>query len=213
VDSSELKLWVGWEVRGKQSDSSATAEAFVGSASDDPEAPTRYELIAVAARGFRPPRFLTSAPVADGAGLAGEGTDGGPGFEGLRSVWSLLYRSMAETGPQGEAPYAIYLLGVDPPVGASEEELASFNDFYTHVHLPEVAERRHALRAERFELVDAIRPPYQGPPRFLAVYEVDEEGASHRRHAGPPYRRGPDVWQRHTTPWRLWYRRLGRVER
>ena len=30
-----------------------------------------------------------------------------------------------------------------------------------------------------------------------------------RRHVGPPYAPGPDVWQRHSTPWRLWYRRLG----
>ena len=48
--------------------------------------------------------------------------------------------------PSGDLPHAIYLLGVNPPVDATEEDLDVFNDFYTNVHLPEVAERRHALR-------------------------------------------------------------------
>jgi hypothetical protein len=115
---------------------------------------------------------------------------------------------VAEIGPAVVAPYAIYLLGVNPPAGATDQDLDVFNDFYTNVHLPEVAERRHALRAVRYELLREVRPPYQGAPRFLAVYEVDEEAASNRRHVGPPYSAGPEVWQGHTTPWRLWYRRL-----
>jgi len=123
-------------------------------------------------------------------------------------TWSLLYRHVAETGPAQVVPYAIYLLGVNPPPDATDADLEVFNDFYTNVHMPEVAERRHALRAVRYELVREVRPPYQGAPRFLAVYEVDETGASNRRHSGPPYTSGPDVWQRHKTPWRLWYRRL-----
>ncbi len=72
----------------------------------------------------------------------------------------------------------------------------------------EVAARRNALRAVRFELAEVIKAPYPSAPRFLAVYEVDEDGAANRRHAGPPYSKGPAVWQGHTTPWRLWYRRL-----
>jgi hypothetical protein len=56
-------------------------------------------------------------------------------------TWSLLYRRVAETGPAVVAPYAIYLLGVNPPGDATEEDLAIFNDFYTNVHMPEVAER------------------------------------------------------------------------
>jgi hypothetical protein len=124
-------------------------------------------------------------------------------------TWSLLYCRVAETGPALDAPYAIYLLGVDPPADATEADLDIFNDFYTNVHMPEVAHRRAARRAIRYELLREIRPPYQGAPRFLAVYEVDEAGASNRRHTGPPYSSGPEVWQRHRTPWRLWYRRLG----
>jgi len=120
-----------------------------------------------------------------------------------------VYRRIAETGPATVAPFAIYLLGVDPPEGVTDEELEEFNRFYTEVHLREVAERRHALRAVRYELARVVRPPYKPAPRFLAVYEVDEASAANRRHAGPPYATGPDVWQRHTTPWRLWYTRLG----
>jgi hypothetical protein len=114
-----------------------------------------------------------------------------------------------ETSASVERPYAIYVLGVNPPSDVTPEDLEEFNDFYSNVHLVEVAERRHALRAVRYELIKEVRAPYQGAPQFLAVYELNEASASNRRHVGPPYSAGPDVWQRHTTPWRLWYRQLG----
>ena len=200
--SDVVTAWSGWDVRGGAK--AETADASARSFPRQSETEEAYELLAVAARGFRPPRFLSAADL--------PGTDrddhGGEGREGLRMTWSLLYRRVAETGPAVVAPYAIYLLGVNSPGDATEEDLAIFNDFYTNVHMPEVAERRHALRAVRYELLHEIRPPYQGAPRFLAVYEVDEAGASNRRHIGPPYTSGPEVWQRHRTPWRLWYRRL-----
>jgi hypothetical protein len=169
-----------------------------------------YELLAVAARGFRPPQFLRSRDVAtaEAAGLA-DGIPAGlaPDDGDFRLTWSVLYRRIADTQPGVvDTPYAIYLLGVNPPAEATSDELAVFNDFYTSVHLPEVAERRNALRAQRYELVSEPRPPYQGAPRFLASYEVDEASASKRSHQGPPYAKGPEIWQRHKTPWRLWYR-------
>jgi hypothetical protein len=194
-----VTAWSGWDVRGGAK--AAAAEDSARSFLRTSEAEEDYELLAVAARGFRPPRFLSAADV-PGA------DDDGESREGFRMTWSLLYRRLAETGPALVAPYAIYLLGVNPPADATAADLAIFNDFYTNVHMPEVAERRQALRAVRYELVHEIRPPYQGAPRFLAVYEVDEAGASNRRHIGPPYTSGPEVWQRHRTPWRLWYRRL-----
>jgi hypothetical protein len=120
----------------------------------------------------------------------------------------MVYRQVAETSSPGVAPYAIYLLGVNPPDEASDSDLEAFNDFYTNVHLVEVATQRHAMRAVRYELSQVIAAPPKGAPRFLAVYEVDEAGASQRRHVGPPYSKGPEVWQGHTTPWRLWFRRL-----
>ncbi len=197
--------WTGWDVRGGASADPRSAEAFAQSRPDSPTE-ARYELLAVAARGFRPPRFLTSVLLPDDGDEDRYGA--GADHEGLRQTWSLSYRRVHETAPATVTPYAIYLLGVDPPPRLTPGELDAFNDFYTDVHLPEVAERRHALRAARYELVEALRPPYTGAPRFLAVYEVDEESASVRRHVGPPYTKGPDVWQRHKTPWRLWYRRL-----
>jgi hypothetical protein len=197
-----LTRWTGWDPRSGAAADPAGVAQFARSAQDDPEAGDRFELLAVAARGFRPPKYLSRSPV---TGEAGTEED----HPGLRVTWSLRYRQVAETAPAEVAPFAIYLLGVNPPVDATDDDLEVFNDFYTHVHLPEVAERRNALRAVRYELEEEIRPPYQGSPRFLAVYEVDEESASNRRHQGPKYSSGPEVWQRHKTPWRLWYTRLG----
>jgi len=199
-------FWMGWDLRTGSHAQPDAAESFAQSAPPYPSAEVRYELIAVAARGFRPPHFVTSSDVE-----TKEQSEASKSVEhpGLRQTWSTLYRRIAETSPSLERPFAIYLLGVNPPAEASTQDLEIFNDFYTNVHLVEVAERRHALRATRYELVDEVRPPYQGAPRFLAVYELDEKSASNRRHVGPPYSAGPDVWRRHTTPWRLWYRRLG----
>jgi hypothetical protein len=201
-----LTSWTGWDVRGGAAQGPDAAEAFSDSTPLGSDKDERYELIAVAARGFRPPRLLRVVP------WAGDG-EAEPEFGGLRQTWSVQYRHMAETAPAAGTPYAIYLLGVNPPEDATDEDLVLFNDFYTNVHLPEVADRRHALRAVRYELSREVRPPHLGAPRYLAVYEVDEESASKRRHVGPAYSTGPEVWQRHKTPWRLWYRRLGARER
>lgn len=212
MDPSDLTSFTGWDVRGGSAAEHGAAEAFERSALRDPDTESRYELLAVASRGFRPPRFLTTVDVSGEpsagrpAGVEGGGDDG---HDGVRKTWSLVYRRVAETQPRTVVPYAIYLLGVNPPAEVTDEELEVFNDFYTDVHLPEVAERRHALRAERYELVREVRAPYKGAPRFVAIYEVDEEAASKRRHTGPPYATGPEVWKGHKTPWRLWYRRLG----
>jgi hypothetical protein len=180
-------------------------EAFERSTPPNSDAETRYELLAVAARGFHPPQAL-SATLVTASGREDLEADV---FPGLRLAWSLLYGEIAETAPATQRPYAIYLLGVNPPDDASDTDLVTFNDFYTNVHLVEVAERRRALRAVRYELMEETKAPYLGAPKFLAVYEVDEVSASHRRHVGPPYTAGPEVWRGHTTPWRLWYRRLG----
>ena len=127
----------------------------------DPTEGAHFELLAVAGRGFRPPKFLSEV---HGRGESGRRrarprlrTD-----PGLRPTWSLLYRPVAETAPAEVAPFAIYLLGVDPPADATDEDLEVFNDFYTNVHLPEVAERRRALRAVRYELVEAVKTALSG---------------------------------------------------
>jgi hypothetical protein len=202
----EYTSWSGWDARsGKNADPHA-AEEFERSTPGFPNVQSRYELLAIAGRGFRPPGFLVSLS------LEHEEDSDVPSLvehAGLRHTWSTLYRQIAETSAEKVKPFAIYLLGVNPPTDLSAKDLEVFNDFYSNVHLVEVAERRHALRAVRYELVKEARPPYLGAPRFLAAYEVDEASSAQRRHVGPPYSSGPDVWQRHTTPWRLWYRRLG----
>jgi hypothetical protein len=202
----EFTSWTGWDIRGGRNADPRATEDFERSAPKYPNVETRYELLAVAGRGFRPPGFLVSINLDQkdqSASLAHTA------YLGLRETWSTLYRQIAETSPAREKPFAIYLLGVNPPAEISAKDLDVFNDFYTNVHLVEVAERRHALRAVRYKLVEEVRPPYLGAPRYLAAYEVDEASASRRRHVGAPYISGPDVWQRHTTPWRLWYRRVG----
>jgi hypothetical protein len=206
VTDGPLVLWSGWDERKGANAVEGAVGQFARTAPADPAAGSHYEFLAVAARGFHPPKLLSAIDAGGPAGTAGVPEE--PERPGLRSTFSLLYRTVAETAPAGAGPFAIYLLGVDPPADADEDDLVVFNDFYTDVHLPEVAERRHALRAVRYELVEKVRPPYQGAPRYLAAYEVDEASAANRRHQGPPYSRGPEVWQRHTTPWRLWYRRL-----
>jgi hypothetical protein len=205
LNESDVVSWRGWDLRTGARAIPRAAEEFERTAPPFSSAESRYELLAVAGRGFHPPQAL-SANVRKEDDHEDPSADEFPGF---RRVWSVLYRQIAETVPPTQRPYAIYLLGVNPPDDISETELSTFNDFYTTVHLVEVAERRHALRAVRYELVEEIQSPYMGAPRYLATYEVDESSASHRRHVGPPYSAGPPAWQRHTTPWRLWYRRLG----
>jgi hypothetical protein len=201
----DVVSWSGWDLRtGARADAQAM-ETFERSAPRFPSGESRYELLAVAARGFHPPLALSATAKGNGE-LSDSAAEE---FSGLRRVWSVLYRQIAQTAPASDRPYAIYLLGVNPPDDASDEDMVTFNDFYTNVHLVEVAERRHALRAVRYELLEEIQAPYLGAPRFLAAYEVDETSASQRRHVGPSYSTGPAIWQRHRTPWRLWYRRLG----
>jgi hypothetical protein len=201
-----LTSWTGWDLRGGRNADPHATDEFVRTAPKFPNAETRYELLAVAGRGFKPPGFLVSRDLKkEDQSESHANTE----YLGLRQTWSTLYQQIAETSPAKEKPFAIYLLGVNPPSDISAKDLEVFDDFYTNVHLVEVAERRHALRAVRYKLVEEVRPPYLGAPQFLAVYEVDEESASHRRHVGPAYSAGPVVWQRHSTPWRLWYQRVG----
>lgn len=203
--ASEVVSWQGFDLRTGTHAVPEAMETFEDGAPPFPSADARYELLAVAARGFHPPHALRANTIADSERIDPDSEE----FPGLRPVWSVSYRQIAETAPGVHRPFAIYLLGVNPPADASDTELATFNEFYTDVHLVEVAERRHALRAVRFELIEEVKAPYLGAPRYLAAYEVDEASAANRRHAGPPYSPGPEVWQRHKTPWRLWYRRLG----
>ena len=214
-DRPGLTWFAGWDVRGGTARGEPREAAVPLAELGRKSTLESYELLAVTARGFRPPKFLTITEVPqDDTPWEHDATLGarGPGGTELRQTWSLLYQLIAESNPRKSAPNAIYLLGVNPPPDATEDELEVFNDFYTNVHLREVAERRHALRAARYELLRELKAPFKGAPQFLAVYELDEEGASQRKHVGPPYSPGPAVWQGHRTPWRLWFRRIGDLE-
>jgi hypothetical protein len=127
---------------------------------------------------------------------------------GTSTTWSLLYRYLAETGPASDPPHAIYLVGVNPPRAISDEERETFIEFYTSVHVPEVAKRRHCTRATVYELSRELLAPNEGAPQFLGAYEVADAAKVVTRHVGFGYSRGPAVWEKHKTPWRLWYRRL-----
>jgi hypothetical protein len=214
-DRSDLTWFAGWDVRGRRAGERGAAEVLALPKSREMGAVEVYELLAVAARGFRPPEILTivqSAGEDQPPNHKTEHESRWPDGADLRQAWSLLYHPIAESNPRKITPYAIYLLGVNPPADTTDEDLETFNDFYTNVHLREVAERRHALRAVRYELVRNVKDPVKGAPRFLALYEVDQESASQRRHVGPPYSPGPPVWQGHRTPWRLWFRTAGDLE-
>jgi hypothetical protein len=128
--------------------------------------------------------------------------------EGTATSWSLLYRYITETGPALVPPHAIYMVGVNPPPGITNEERGTFLEFYKSVHVPEVAKRRHCTRATVYELDRELLRPDEGSPQFLGIYEVADAASVVTRHVGFGYTRGPSVWEKHKTPWRLWYRRL-----
>ena len=152
--SAPFTSWTGWDIRGGSSSRVDVGDAFARSVPGVPGSEVRYELLAVARRGFRPPRFLRTVEVVEDLAPQQHEPEPGPtaGYEGLRQTWSLLYRCVTETGPPVVMPYGVYLLGVNPPADATDDELEVFNNFYTSVHLVEVAERRHTLRAVRYEL-------------------------------------------------------------
>src|SRR6185436_7098674 len=94
-----------------------------------------------------------------------------------------------------------------------------FNDFYTHVHMREVvAAYPGFVRAIRYELCE---PDPRGDlgPRWLAVYEIENETAAMSylnradgpREGQPVYSPGPAAWQTYESWWRLIWRRVAPV--
>src|SRR5580704_10416256 len=93
--------WRGWELRtGARADPNAIRE-FENATPPIADVESRYELLAVAARGFHPPQALSATVVTESEQLD-------PNAEvcpGLRLAWSLLYREIAETAPPAQRPY------------------------------------------------------------------------------------------------------------
>src|SRR5580704_2177205 len=106
--ATDVVSWQGWELRTGARAVPRALETFAESAPGFPSGESRYELLAVAARGFHPPQALraTRRSAVDEVESADE-------FPGLRRAWSVLYRQIAETAPATERPFAIYLLGVN----------------------------------------------------------------------------------------------------
>jgi hypothetical protein len=177
----------------------------------------RYELLATDRHGGFGAKLLTALTWGGDPEVAESAGQSAPSLlpdapaawrDGTSTSWSLLYRYLAETGPTVDLPHAIYLVGVNPPRPMSDEERASFVEFYTGVHVPEVAKRRHCTRATVYELDRELLQPNEGTPQFLAAYEVADAASVVTRHVGFGYSRGPAVWEKHKTPWRLWYQRV-----
>jgi hypothetical protein len=111
---------------------------------------------------------------------------------------------------------SMYWVGMHTDPACSADELAAFNDFYSHVHVPEVlAANPGFVRGTRFELLEPD-PRNQLGPRWLVMYEMDGEDAARAyaaRNDGPPegrprYSPGPAAWQSSQTTWRMIWRRL-----
>jgi hypothetical protein len=196
----------------------------------------RFALLAPDARGDLGPHYMTAYSIRDGDSAkayvdrALGDAEGRPVFsvkpplwpDRLNTRWRILYRRVYETGRAMTPPGALHIVGMDAPEGSSDSELAEFDHFYTHVHLPEVTRYYGFDRGSRWELESSIVHPQPGAPRFVAVYEAGaalaEEFARDPEPVGlvkkddntpSPFTEGPAVWQRRRTAWRLRYVSLG----
>jgi hypothetical protein len=186
---------------------------------------SRYELVKPDPRGDFGPRWLAVYEMADekAAATYSSRNDGPPEGrpvytpipdawrETAKPRWRIIWHQIAEAGSLAEAPYSIFLVGIDPPPGASTADLAEFNEFYTEIHVGEVMAASNYGRGTRWEQERAFLHPDPGCPRYLANYETDEV-IGKELEANPTPRAGlsvgPVVWQEHTTPWRLVYNRV-----
>jgi hypothetical protein len=191
---------------------------------------TRYELLQQDPRGDFGPRWLavyemdgeaaarTYAARNDGPPEGRPKYTPGPAlWSQAQSTWRMIWHQVASSGTASEPPYSIFMVGMNVPPDTNEVELAAFNTFYTHTHVPEVMERGNYARGTRFELHRAFRHPEPGCPRFCAIYEGDaaatQANQQRRSQRNPqpgerPLSSGPPAWEKHDTLWRLVYRRV-----
>jgi hypothetical protein len=185
----------------------------------------RYELAKADPRGDFGPRWLAVYEMADAKAAAtyGERNDGPPEgrptytpvpnawHETAKTRWRIIWHQIAQAGALEEPLYSIFLVGIDPPPGASDADIAEFNEFYTNVHLGEVMAASNYSRGTRWEQERAFLHPDPSCPRYLANYEADDQTGKEleTNPSRPPgLSVGPGVWQEHTTPWRLVYNRV-----
>jgi hypothetical protein len=95
------------------------------------------------------------------------------------------------------------------PASTSPSELEEFNAFYTNIHLPEIVAVLGFRSGTRYEIHRAFSHPPPGAPRFLAVYEADDDAIrALGKGARPTFSPGPKAWEARETLWRLAYRRV-----
>jgi hypothetical protein len=185
----------------------------------------RYELAKPDPRGDFGPHWLAVYEMADeqAASTYMDRNDGPPEGrptytpvpaawrETAKTRWRIIWRQIADAGALDEPPYSIFIVGINPPAGASDEETAEFNEFYTNTHMGEVMAASKYGRANRWEQARAFLHPDPGCPRYLAIYEADDATGKQLETTPTGPRElsvGPVVWQEHTTPWRLVYNRV-----
>jgi hypothetical protein len=127
-----------------------------------------------------------------------------------KTVWRMLWRQISATGSTDRPPDSVYMVGMNVPA-ETDADLAAFNAFYTHTHVPEVMAAGGYSRGTRFELYREFAHPAPGSPRFCAIYEADASATTERetRRAGRgALSSGPPAWEQRDTIWRLVYRRI-----
>ena len=109
----------------------------------------------------------------------------------------------------------MYWVGMNTPPSMDDATLAAFTRFYSATHVPEVvAHNQGFVRGSRYEL---LGPDPRGDfgPRWLAVYEMADQGAADTYAAGadraarnPAYTPGPPGWRDASIIWRIIWRQL-----
>ena len=188
---------------------------------------TRYELVGPDPRGNYGPKWLAMYEMEDQAAADYyiKRNDGGadrpkytPGpdaFKNMEGWWRLIWNRFVPRAGElgGDAAYLNFIaMNVQP--GTAQKGFDQFNNFYSYTHIPEVVASGGWMRGTRYELYREMRHPEPGSPRFLAVYEGDENTEERRkaRAAAPPgsgtkLSSGPPPWEAHDTLWRLLYKR------
>ena len=133
-----------------------------------------------------------------------------PGHE-LQIRWRFLWRGLTTDGTSTGTSRAVRLIGMDPARGATDDELTAFNEFYDATHVPEARDFLGSAFATRLALFHDFSASAVGPPRYAAVYELNDHGPA--ASAARPLSDGPPSWQNRRTHWRLTYALIDRFRR
>ncbi|MBI4287099.1 MAG: DUF4286 family protein [Chloroflexi bacterium] len=103
-----------------------------------------------------------------------------------------------------EKRLVLYLVGANCNDPAQESE---FNRWYNEVHIPEVLRLPGFVSARRYEIIK----PREGYPKYMAVYEMQDEAAYNafqeymrkaRKGEAPAFTAGPEF----AVPWTAGYK-------